>query len=136
MKVSVSLRRGTSIVALVTAAAAMAGGAYAQQAVSTETVTVTGTRIANGAAMPTPVTTVDASELLTQSPISISDALQQLPQFAATVTSRSPVHPNGRGYGTPTPGFNLYGLGQIRTLVLMDGNRVPGTFYEIGRAHV
>jgi outer membrane receptor protein involved in Fe transport len=130
MKISTSLRLGTSIVALVTAAAAMAGSAYAQQATTTETVTVTGTRITNGAAMPTPVTTLDAGQLQTQSPISIPDALLQLPQFAPTVTSRSPVHPNGRGYGTPTPGFNLYGLGNIRTLVLLDGNRVPGTFYD------
>jgi outer membrane receptor protein involved in Fe transport len=130
MKISTSLRLCTSAVALLTASTAAMGVANAQQAASTETVTVTGTRITNGAAMPTPVTTVDAEMLQNQSPVSISDALQQLPQFATTVTSRSPVHPNGRGYGTPTPGFNLYGLGQIRTLVLLDGNRVPGTFYD------
>ncbi|HEX4273255.1 MAG TPA: TonB-dependent receptor [Rhizomicrobium sp.] len=110
---------------------ALTSGALAQQQDATaESVTVTGTRIVNGAQSPTPVTAVDASTLLTQSPVSISDALLQLPQFASTVTGRSQVEANGRGFGTPTPGFNLYGLGTIRTLVLMDGNRVPGTFYD------
>jgi outer membrane receptor protein involved in Fe transport len=127
VKISTSLRLCTSVAALVTAAAT---AAHAQQPASTETVTVTGTRITNGAAMPTPVTTVDTNELLTQSPVSIPDALMQLPQFATTTNARTQVMSNGRGYGTPTPGFNLYGLGTIRTLVLMDGNRVPGTFYD------
>ena len=126
MKISSSLRLCTSVAALVTAAATTA---YAQQPASTETVTVTGTRITNGAAMPTPVTTVDTDELLTQSPVSIPDALMQLPQFAATTNARTQVMSNGRGYGTPTPGFNLYGLGTIRTLTLLDGQRVVGAYY-------
>ncbi|HVW74300.1 MAG TPA: TonB-dependent receptor [Rhizomicrobium sp.] len=109
---------------------ALTSGALAQQDGTAESVTVTGTRIVNGAQSPTPVTAVDASSLLTQSPISIPDALLQLPQFAATTGARTQVEANGRGFGTPTPGFNLYGLGTIRTLVLMDGNRVPGTFYD------
>jgi outer membrane receptor protein involved in Fe transport len=130
MKISTSLRLCTSAAALLTASAAFAVDAYAQQAASTETVEVTGTRIVNGAASPTPVTAVDTGELLAQSPLSIPQALLQLPQFAATTGSRTQVESNGRGFGTPTPGFNLYGLGTIRTLVLMDGNRVPGTFYD------
>jgi outer membrane receptor protein involved in Fe transport len=93
-------------------------------------VTVTGTRIVNGAAMPTPVTSVSTDDLLVQSPVGISNGLLQLPQFAATVGGQSQVKANGRGFGTPTPGFNLYGLGTIRTLVLLDGKRVPGTFYD------
>src|ERR1700761_2800632 len=113
-----------SVVALTT------GVAQAQQEASAESVTVTGTRIVNGAQSPRPVPPVDPSSLLTQSPISIPDALLQLPQFAATTGARTQVEANGRGFGTPTPGFNLYGLGTIRTLVLMDGNRVPGTFYD------
>src|ERR1700743_2803037 len=113
-----------SVVALTT------GVAQAQQEASAEQVQVTGTRIVNGAASPTPVTAVSADDLQTQSPLSIPDALLQLPQFAATTGARTQVEANGRGFGTPTPGFNLYGLGTIRTLVLMDGNRVPGTFYD------
>jgi hypothetical protein len=103
MAISNTLRLCTSVAALLTTSSVVA---HAQQAASTETVTVTGTRITNGAAQPTPVTTVDTTQLLTQSPVSIPQALLQLPQFASTTTARTQVMSNGRGYGTPTPGFN------------------------------
>jgi iron complex outermembrane receptor protein len=128
MKIFTSLQLCTSVLALVTASAAFTS-AQAQDT-ATENVTVTGSRIVNGAASPTPVTAVSTADLLNQSPLSIPDALAQLPQFAPTVGTRTQVEANGRGFGTPTPGFNLYGLGTIRTLVLLDGNRVPGTFYD------
>jgi iron complex outermembrane receptor protein len=119
-----------TLLASTVSVAALTSGALAQQQATPESVTITGTRIVNGAQSPTPVTAVDASDLLTQSPVSIPQALLQLPQFAATTGARTQVEANGRGFGTPTPGFDLYGLGTIRTLVLMDGNRVPGTFYD------
>ncbi|HEY4078688.1 MAG TPA: TonB-dependent receptor [Rhizomicrobium sp.] len=115
--------------ALVAASAAISS-AYAQDAAPTETAVVTGTRIVNGAASPTPVTAVAATDLQNQSPLSIPDGLLKLPQFSATTSFKTQVQSNGRGFGTPTPGFNLYDLGTIRTLVLMDGKRVPGTFYD------
>jgi len=99
-------------------------------AVATESVTVTGSRIANGAAMPTPVTVVSIEQLNAQTPTSIPEALAQLPMFAPTLGTTSHTEPNGRGFGTPTNNLNLHGLGAIRTLILMDGNRVPGTFYD------
>jgi iron complex outermembrane receptor protein len=108
---------------------ALATAAYAQEA-STESVTVTGSRIANGAAMPTPVTVVSLDQLNAQTPTSIPEALAQLPMFAPTLGTTSHTEPNGRGFGTPTNNLNLHGLGAIRTLILMDGNRVPGTFYD------
>ncbi len=110
-------------------ALALAGGAAAQQS-STESVTVTGTRIENGSGMPTPVTVVSTDQLLTLTPTSIPEALAQLPMFAPTLGTTSHTEPNGRGFGTPTNNLNLHGLGVIRTLVLMDGKRVPGTFYD------
>jgi iron complex outermembrane receptor protein len=108
---------------------ALATAALAQDA-NTEAVTVTGSRIANGAAMPTPVTVVSLDQLNAQTPTSIPEALSQLPMFAPTTGTTSHTQPNGRGYGTPTNNLNLHGLGAIRTLILMDGNRVPGTFYD------
>ena len=111
-------------------ALALTSAALAQQDAAAENVTVTGTRIVNGAQSPTPVTAVSAADLQNQSPISLAQGLLDLPQFAATTGAQTQVEANGRGFGTPTPGFNLYGLGTIRTLVLMDGNRVPGTFYD------
>ena len=92
--------------------------------------TVTGTRIENGSGMPTPTTVMSLDQLTTQNPTSIPEALAQLPMFAPTLGTTSHAEPNGRGFGTPTNNLNLHGLGTIRTLVLMDGNRVPGTFYD------
>ncbi len=111
---------------------AQAGGntSVAGSNVSTEAVTVTGSRIANGAAMPTPVTVVSTEQLNTLTPTSIPEALATLPMFAPTLGTTSHTEPNGRGFGTPTNNLNLHGLGAIRTLILMDGNRVPGTFYD------
>jgi iron complex outermembrane receptor protein len=128
MKISTSLRLCTSVAALITASS-VCGSAYAQEA-ATESVTVTGSRITNGAAMPTPVTVVSIDQLNAQTPTSIPEALAQLPMFAPTLGTTSHTEPNGRGFGTPTNNLNLHGLGTIRTLILMDGNRVPGTFYD------
>jgi outer membrane cobalamin receptor len=50
--------------------------------------------------------------------------------FAPTLGTTSHIEPNGRGFGTPTNNLNVHGLGVIRTLILLDGNRVPGTFYD------
>jgi iron complex outermembrane receptor protein len=109
---------------------ALANAASAQPAAETEAVTVTGSRIANGSGMPTPVTVMSADQLMIATPTSIPEALAQLPMFAPTLGTTSHTEPNGRGFGTPTNNLNLHGLGTIRTLILMDGNRVPGTFYD------
>ena len=108
---------------------ALASAAQAQQT-GTEQVTVTGTRIENGSSMPTPTTVVSLDQLNAQTPTSIPEALAQLPMFAPTLGTTSHIEPNGRGFGTPTNNLNVHGLGVIRTLILMDGNRVPGTFYD------
>src|SRR4051812_30074004 len=108
---------------------ALANAASAQQT-ATEQVTVTGTRIENGSSMPTPTTVMSLDQLNIQNPTSIPEALAQLPMFAPTLGTTSHTEPNGRGFGTPTNNLNLHGLGTIRTLILMDGNRVPGTFYD------
>jgi len=118
-----------TILASTVSVLALANAAQAQQT-ATEQVTVTGTRIENGSSMPTPTTVVSLDQLNTQNPISIPEALAQLPMFAPTLGTTSHIEPNGRGFGTPTNNLNVHGLGVIRTLILMDGNRVPGTFYD------
>ena len=114
-----------SVFALATAAQGQGAGAA-----STENVVVTGTRIENGSGLPTPTTVMSLDQLNIQNPTSIPEALAQLPMFAPTLGTTSHTEPNGRGFGTPTNNLNLHGLGAIRTLILMDGNRVPGTFYD------
>jgi len=119
-----------TILAGTVSAIALANSAGAQPAGNTESVTVTGSRIQNGSGMPTPVTVVSTDQLMTLTPTSIPEALATLPMFAPTLGTTSHTEPNGRGFGTPTNNLNLHGLGTIRTLVLMDGKRVPGTFYD------
>ena len=112
-----------------------AGGANAQDAgqnAPTEQVVVTGTRIVtNGNNLPTPVTVVSSTQLVATTPSSIPDALNKLPSFDTTSTpNNAATGANGRGYNAPGNFLNLRDLGAIRTLILQDGNRVPGTFYD------
>ena len=88
------------------------------------TVTVTGTRIVrNGYSAPTPVTVAPVSELLETTPTNIADALDKLPEFSPQFTAQS-----SSSATTPAGNYlNLRGLGNQRTLVMLDGVRVPGT---------
>jgi iron complex outermembrane receptor protein len=91
-----------------------------------EEIQVTGTRIrmTDGMATPTPVTSVTPAELANFEPGgSIAEQMTSLPQFFNVVTAQS---------GTPglfdTGGgsyLNMRGLNANRTLVLLDGSRVP-----------
>lgn len=92
-------------------------------------IVVTGSRIvANGHKAPTPVTVVSTTELLKKAPESIAAGLATLPQFfqssGANVTSSQARTPSAGNY------LNLRALGQIETLVLLDGQRLPPTTYE------
>jgi iron complex outermembrane receptor protein len=93
-------------------------------------IVVTGSRIQNGNNLPTPVTVVSTQLLQATTPTSIPDGLNKLPAFNSTSTPNNAVNANGRGFGTPGNFLNLRGLSPIRTLILQDGNRVPGTFYD------
>ncbi|MBU3077605.1 TonB-dependent receptor domain-containing protein [Sphingomonas quercus] len=94
-------------------------------------IVVTGSRIQNGNNLPTPVTVVSTQQLQATTPTSIPDGLNRLPQFnAGQQTPNNSVNANGRGFGAPGNFLNLRSLGAIRTLILQDGNRVPGTFYD------
>ncbi|HVV27351.1 MAG TPA: TonB-dependent receptor [Rhizomicrobium sp.] len=111
-------------------ALALATGAAAQQEVQTETVTVTGTRI-SGTDTPTPVQVQTAAQLQDITPASIPEALDKNPIFMGGSTpNNATTGANGRGNNTPGYFLNLRNLGTIRTLVLLDGHRVPGTFYD------
>jgi outer membrane receptor protein involved in Fe transport len=93
-----------------------------------ETIIVTGSRIQrDGYQAPTPVTVAVADDLLKAAPGNLSEGLNRLPQF---IGSAGPNKSNNV-FATPTHGniLNLRGLGGIRTLVLLDGLRVPATNY-------
>src|SRR6267154_2219975 len=91
-----------------------------------ETVVITGSRIVrDGYNAPTPVTAATIDELEDTTPSSIPDALNKLPQFAGSATSSNA----GSGATTVFGGnyLNLRSFGISRTLILLDGRRVPAT---------
>ena len=88
-----------------------------------QTVVVTGSLIAlspNDVSI-APITSVSAAAIAKVGAVRIEDQLQNMPQFTASQNSGESIGGNG------TASVNLYGLGQVRTLVLLNGRRMgPG----------
>ncbi len=106
-------------------AASMYGSAFAQQAAvkaepKVDRIEVTGSRIpAANLESTSPITTIDAAAIKADGLRSVENFLNNLPQvFAAQGSAIS----NGAS-GTAT--VNLRGLGDTRTLVLVNGRRLP-----------
>lgn len=88
-------------------------------------VTITGSRvITNPNDSPTPIIAVSAATLKATVPSDIPDALNNLPAFVA---SRNQTTTGGSTINWPGNFINLLGLGSNRTLILLDGMRVPAT---------
>jgi outer membrane receptor protein involved in Fe transport len=108
-----------------------AGGDREENGSVAETVVVTGSRIRGMDDRTPPVSSVSSDELLATTPGSIPEALDKLPVFMGGSTpNNATTGANGRGNNAPGYFLNLRNLGAIRTLVLEDGHRVPGTFYD------
>jgi len=96
-----------------------ASAVQAQQAASTERITVTGSRIAKqDYEVNTPLITVTSDQLKANADITLETMLNTLPQVnpAGTTTSNNPPN-NGQA------NIDLRGLGSNRNLVLIDGRR-------------
>lgn len=121
MSTSNSLRRAVHYALLTSAAAAISAPSFAQeQSQNIQEVVVTGSRIAQPNLTTTsPVTMVTAEDIAVQGVTRVEDLINQLPQaFAAQNATVS----NGAS-GAAT--VDLRGLGSPRTLVLVDGRRMP-----------
>jgi iron complex outermembrane receptor protein len=107
------------------------GGSAPDSRQAVESVVVTGSRIQNGNNQPTPVTVISVEQLQATTPSNIPDGLNKQPIFAsATSSNSSQLGTNSIG-GVPSGNFlDLRGLGSIRTLVLQNGHRVPGTYFD------
>ncbi|HTK36763.1 MAG TPA: TonB-dependent receptor [Caulobacteraceae bacterium] len=117
---------GISAIALATSALAQTTNAAGE----VESVVVTATRIqTNGYTAPTPVTVAPVAQLMQTTPSNIPDALNKLPQFAGSGQNTSNGNgPSSGAITTFTGNFlNLRNMGVIRTLILLDGRRVPPT---------
>ncbi|MEP7247907.1 MAG: TonB-dependent receptor plug domain-containing protein, partial [Gammaproteobacteria bacterium] len=106
------------------AVAEEAGDAPGAAAAKMEEIHVTGSRILrDGMTTPTPVTALSMSDLHVMAPTTLGAAVTQLPQF---INSAVPEGAPASGW-TGASGasiLNLRGVGQSRTLVLLDGRRV------------
>jgi iron complex outermembrane recepter protein len=88
-------------------------------------IVVTGSRvITNGNNSPTPLTAVTMAKLLETTPSNVPDALNKLPIFSNSLTSQTLGNSGGNNVGNF---MNLRGFGIQRTLVMLDGHRLPAT---------
>lgn len=85
-----------------------------------QTIVVTGSRISNANLIsPSPVTTIGADQIQARGTVRVEDMLNTLPQV-------SPSEGSGRANeAAGTANVDLRGLGAERTLVLVDGRRMP-----------
>ena len=119
--VALAVRRALMLGAISTAVVApFAHAQNSADATALETIVVTGSRIKQAnLESSSPVTQVTAADIEAQGVTRIEDLINQLPQaFAA----QNATVANGAS-GTAT--VNLRGLGSSRTLVLVDGRRMP-----------
>jgi outer membrane receptor protein involved in Fe transport len=65
--------------------------------------------------------------LRASAPTNLADGLNQLPVFNGSTKTSSPSTTNSRGGNSGQNLLNLRGLGAQRTLVLLDGRRMPAT---------
>ena len=97
-----------------------------------EVVVVTGTRVRRPDLVSnSPITTVTGAALEKGNIANVESALRQMPQFLAGANQYS----NNTGGPEGVATLNLRGLGARRTLVLMDGKRLP-SFDQTGIADV
>ena len=97
-------------------------------------ITVTGSRVVrDGNSSPSPVTVVATDTLLTVQPgANLADALNVLPVFSGSRGTGSNPSTGGSASGGNGAAnqLNLRNLGITRTLVLMDGLRIPPTLFN------
>jgi outer membrane receptor for ferrienterochelin and colicin len=91
-----------------------------------EEVVVTGSRLGNvtGFNSPTPVTVLEAEELAAFAPNNIANALQALPVLAGSLSNETGGNNSGNSGTVGQNILDLRGIGQTRTLVLLDGQRM------------
>jgi iron complex outermembrane receptor protein len=108
-----------------TAPKAAAGDTAKDDAAPAADIVVTGSRvITNGNNSPTPVTVITASSLTLTTPSNVPDGLRKLPVFAGSRGAATLGNSSSNNVGNF---LNLRNFGINRTLILLDGHRVPAT---------
>jgi len=90
-------------------------------------IVVTGTRVVrDGYNAPTPVTVIDASAIASKAAANIADFVNELPSLTGSTSPRANISSIGNGLAGLNA-LNLRNLGAVRTLVLLDGQRVAAS---------
>lgn len=89
---------------------------------------VTGSRIVkpSNANSPQPLVTLDADSFKETGALTVSEALNELPQLGDSLEGGSSINSLNAGFGVGTQTVNLRNLGANRTLVLVNGRRHVG----------
>jgi len=129
------MTRLSNMLLVTVSALAFAPQAFAQAAAEPASdIVVTGSRvIRNGDASPSPVTVMPTEDLLKASPgATLAEALNSLPTFAGSrgATSNPTTVGSAAGGNGGANQLNLRNLDATRTLVLMDGKRVPPSLFN------
>jgi outer membrane receptor protein involved in Fe transport len=99
-----------------------------QKSQALETIVVTGSNIRRvDVETANPVVTIDKAAIQRSGKVTLGDLIQQLPSIAG-----SPMNPNvnnGGGAGAST--ISLRGLGSARSLLLINGHRVPAQLQDL-----
>ena len=108
-------------------APAYAADAQAAQTPAVEEVVITGSRIVrDGYEAPTPVSVVTVEQLQTSATSNIADYVNTLPSISGSTTPTSTTTVINGGNGAVNS-LNLRGLGTVRTLTLLNGQRTVGS---------
>jgi iron complex outermembrane recepter protein len=112
---------------------ALSGACAAALAASVSTVAaqdriiVTGSRIATtNQNSPQPIQTISEEDFIDSGALTVSEALNQLPQLGDALEGGSSINSLNGGFGVGTQTVNLRNLGANRTLVLVNGRRHVG----------
>src|SRR5579862_5894093 len=124
-KLSSAVRLALSLGAVATAgsvtAVAQDAGTPPPKSQSLETIVVTGSNIRRvDIETASPVVTIDRAQIQASGKVNLGDLVQELPQMAGA--AMTPQVNNG---GVGTAGVSLRGLGSNRTLLLINGHRIP-----------
>ena len=124
-KLSSAVRLALSLGAVATAgsvtAVAQDAGTPPPKSQSLETIVVTGSNIRRvDIETASPVVTIDRAQIQASGKVNLGDLVQELPQMAGA--AMTPQVNNG---GAGTAGVSLRGLGSNRTLLLINGHRIP-----------
>ncbi|WP_426181779.1 TonB-dependent receptor plug domain-containing protein [Rhizorhabdus sp. FW153] len=99
--------------------------AEAEAEADSSDIIVTGTRvIRDGYEAPTPLTVLGSEELKRSALVNIAEQVTRLPALAGSANGRNNQGSVSAG-NAGLSALNLRGLGQLRTLVMLDGQRLP-----------